>query len=442
MQKVYLIIVLVLGSFCTRAQLVFNENFTGYTNGNLGTQGLWIQSGTGTDVQVASSTPLTYPGYGSGTKYINVASVDGTDPYKMFSTGITTNPNRIIFFSFVVRVSSARKLNLGPDSSITLRNSTDPDIPLRFYIAENIANTGIQFGIQIGSNTIPQFTIGTFQYNTTYLIAIRYDIQSGNNNDDAYLWVNPSNYPAEPSISPLPSPANNGASIINGAENNYGNTIDALQIIQSNDLESPDAAFDGLKVAHSTASDLAWGFLNPALAALPVDLKSFKAINDNNSVRVSWEVGIEDNVKGYEIQRSKDGVTFEAIAFVDAAGKATYSFTDDRPLAGSNFYRVVTIDNDRRLKYSSIVSINGRKDFYLSKFPNPTTNTLIVQHQEVSSEDAILRVTSFDGKVVNVLRLALNSVQTNIDVSTLRTGNYLLEFVNGGKRISTTFIKR
>ena len=159
-------------------------------------------------------------------------------------------------------------------------------------------------------------------------------------------------------------------------------------------------------------------------------------------MKITWEVGTENNVLGYEVQRSKDGSHFDAIGFVNAAAQPNYAYIDDRPLAGTNFYRVVTIDNDRGLKYTSIISVDGRKDLHLFRFPNPTTNTLLVQHQEVSSGDAILRVSSFDGKVVKALRLALNSVQTNIDVSTLRAGNYVVEFVNGGKRISTTFIKQ
>jgi len=445
MQKVYLFIIVSLFSIITNGQLVFNENFSGYSIGNLSvapaTPNLWVPSGSGTDVQVSLATPLTYPGYGSGTRYINVSSVNGIDPHKPFSVPVSTNPNKVGFISFVVRVSSARKILLSPDSSITLFNTGDTDIPLRFYIAENNANLGIQFGVQIGGNTLPQFTQGNFQYNTTYLIVIRYDVGSNNNTDDAYLWVNPSNFPAEPSISPQPGPANNGASVINGASVDFGSTINALRIIQSSTLESPTASFDAIKVAFATTATAAWGLLNPSQAGLPVEMKSFKALKENNSVKVSWEVGTEANLMGYEIQRSQDGIKFETIGFVDAAGKSNYSFMDSNPLSGTNLYRVVSIDNDRRLKYSSIVSINGRKDLYLSRFPNPTTTTLMVQHQEVSAP-AVLRVTSIDGRAVKLVRLALNSVQTNMDVSKLRSGNYILEFVSGDKRVSTTFIKQ
>ena len=440
MQKVYISIVLFLFSCIANAQLVINENFSGYTTGNLGTQGGWTGAVNNPDVQVANTTRLTYPGYGSGANYITVASADGRDPQKAFSTAITGITTQTIFLSFVVRVSSAEEIDGSPDFSVALRNSADTDLPLRFYIAEDIgAPTTIEFGIAIGGSTI-QYTAGNFSYGTTYLIVIRYDISPGATSDDAYLWVNPANFPGEPLTSAATT--STGATIINASEVDFGATLNTLQLFQSDPQDSPDAAFDGFRVAHGATSAAAWSNLSPAQAALPVDIKSLKAVKDNSIVKISWEVGTENNVLGYEIQRSKDGSHFDAIGFVDATAQSNYSYVDNRPLAGTNFYRVVTIDNDRRLKYTSIISVDGRKDLYISRFPNPTTNTLLVQHQEVSSVDATLRVTSLDGKVVKLLRLAVNSVQTNIDVSTLRAGNYVLEFVNGGKRISTTFIKQ
>ena len=453
MQKIYLLLVFSLGSFMGIAQLAINENFSGYTNGNLGNQGSWVSTGGGSQhVQVTTTAPtLSYPNYGSGARYITVSSENGRDPQLPFAGGnVSTTAGRIFFMSFIVRVSDAPLATDNPDYSVILRNSANQfnDAPIRFYIRKDPGpgNT-IEFGVGSGNDDnagsagdAVAYTSGNFQFGTNYLIVIRYDIITGTgNNDDAYLWVNPS-LTSEPSTATATGAT--GATQINNPEETFGGLLNTLQIVQSNNTDSPDAAYDGFKVSHSTNSALAWTNLGILQAALPVDMKSFKAVKDNNIVKISWEVGTENNVLGYEIQRSKDGSHFEPIGFVDAAAQANYSYVDDRPLAGTNFYRVVTIDNDRRLKYTSIVSVDGRKDLFISRFPNPTTNTLLVQHQEVSSGDATLRVSSFDGKVMKALRLAMNSVQTNIDVSTLRAGTYVLEFVNGGKRISTTFIKQ
>jgi hypothetical protein len=178
-----------------------------------------------------------------------------------------------------------------------------------------------------------------------------------------------------------------------------------------------------------------------AAAPLPVLMKSFQAIKVNSDVKVSWEVGTENNVAGYEVQRSQNGTDFQRIGYVNAEGKMNYTYIDNNPLAGTNLYRVVTIDNDRRMKYSSIVIINGRNDLFITRFPNPTTSTLMVQHQEVSAP-AILRITSMDGRIVKQVRLAMHSAQTNVSVGELRTGNYIVEYLSGDKRVRTTFIKQ
>ena len=54
------------------SQLLINENFESYTNGNLNGQNGWTATGNSDRVQVANSSPLTYPGYASGSKYVNV----------------------------------------------------------------------------------------------------------------------------------------------------------------------------------------------------------------------------------------------------------------------------------------------------------------------------------------------------------------------------------
>lgn len=448
MQKVYFLFVVVCFSLATNAQLVFNENFNGYTNGNLsvapvGPQGSWVTNDNGDDVQVNSVSPLVYSGYGTGNKYVTVNDVDGRDPHKLFSSSITTSGNRVIYLSFLVEVRYAPELSDLPDYSIALRNTADADVPLRFYVREDATGSDIEFGIGAGndnnangSGDVVSYTTGNYNYNTTYLIVIRYDVFSAaGNNDDAYLWVNPA------LGSTPPTTASAGATRLDVTEESYGSLLNALQIFQSDNTDSPEGDYDGFRVAHGADATAAWSNLNPPQAPLPVEVKSFKALKENNSVKVSWEVGIESNVMGYEIQRSQDGTSFQPIGFVDAAGKSNYTYMDSNPLSGVNLYRVVTIDNDRRLKYSSIVSVNGRSDLYIARFPNPTTTTLIVQHQEVSAP-AVLRVTSIDGRAVKLVKLALHSVQTNMDVSNLRTGNYILEFVSGEKRVSTTFIKQ
>ena len=176
-------------------------------------------------------------------------------------------------------------------------------------------------------------------------------------------------------------------------------------------------------------------------ATAPVTLKSFTASKDNSKVKLFWQVGIEDNVSRYEILRSADGVRFENIGSVQASAKASYWFGDDLPLAGVNFYRLRTVDNDGKFKFSHIVNVNGRMGLFIHKFPNPAIKNITVQHPQASAS-AVLHITSMSGQTVKLIRLPQAAVQTDIDVSNLLAGNYIIEFRDGKNKVSTKFLKQ
>ena len=70
MKKVIILFLLSLLWSKGYAQLMVDD-FTGYILGDLGTQGGWVQNGSGTDIQISNSNPITYTGFwSSGGNYI------------------------------------------------------------------------------------------------------------------------------------------------------------------------------------------------------------------------------------------------------------------------------------------------------------------------------------------------------------------------------------
>src|SRR5690348_9502207 len=106
MKKIYTLFMVSAIAMTTRAQLVINENFTGYTVGNLNGQGSWASSGTGPDVQVSNLLPLIYSGYNSSGEYDTVTNGNGKTETKAFSQNISTSSAQTIYMSFVVRVGN------------------------------------------------------------------------------------------------------------------------------------------------------------------------------------------------------------------------------------------------------------------------------------------------------------------------------------------------
>lgn len=439
MKKIYSLIMVSAIAFTVNAQLVINENFTGYTNGDLGTQGGWVQKGSGTDVQVSTTTPLTYPGYTSGTQYITVDDIAGKTPWKPFSTAISTGSNKTIYMSFLVRVTAAAKANQAV-YSIALRDTTSSNlnnIPCKFYIAERQGNfTDLQFGIALGTSA-PAYTNPVFSYGTTYLIIIRYDIVTGTNNDNIYMWVNPS--PAtEPST--MLATGNTGATQSGTGEAGYGSTLQALQIFQTS-TNSPVSAFDAFRVAEGSPSAAAWINLSPAGAPLPVRLTSFNAAEEGLSTKLIWNTAEESGISSYIVEKSTDGRTFTAIGTVKAANQKTYSFTDAQGASENSYYRLKMVEMDGSYKLSYIISVKSKLNTNISLSPNPVKNLLMIQHPKVAI-DGHIQIISANGQMLKDIRLAANAVISNVDMSGFTSGLYHIVFKSGSDMFSKTVLKQ
>lgn len=441
MKKIYSFIMVSIIAMTANSQLVFNENFTGYTNGNLVGQGpagnLWTTAGSGTDVQVANSSPLIYPGYTSGTQYINVAATDGIDPYRLFisSSTIPTTSNRFIFMSFLVRVTSAPQAPNNNTYSIALQNTANSNFPARFYIAKDPSSAAIAFGVGVGTEN-PAYTSYNYQTGTTYLIVIRYDVVSGNNNDNAYLWVNPASLSTEPTAGSA-----NASHISSNGEVTYGTSLNSLKIFQSSATSSPVASYDAFRVSHGATSLDAWNNLGPAGATLPVQLTSFNANDEGLNTKLVWNTAEESGISSYVIEKSTDGRTFTAIGSVNAANLKSYSFTDAQGAAENSFYRLKIVEADGSFKYSYIISVKSKLSLNISLSPNPVKSLLMIQHPKAGTNGHI-QIVSAAGQTLKDIRLSANAVISNVDMSGFSSGLYHVVFRNGSDVFSKTVLKQ
>ena len=112
-------------------------------------------------------------------------------------------------------------------------------------------------------------------------------------------------------------------------------------------------------------------------APLPVVFSNISTKSTRSTTVVNWSVVTESGIIQYNIERSGDGNNFTAVGSEPATGHAgNYSFTDEQPLAGVNYYRVVAVSTTSELMYSAIVKVNitGENPPSVKVFPNPVTN--------------------------------------------------------------------
>lgn len=181
---------------------------------------------------------------------------------------------------------------------------------------------------------------------------------------------------------------------------------------------------------------------------LPVNLLSFGARLINNGpgkeVKVEWTTTNEVAAGKFIVERSSGGGPFVAIGEVTARntnGTNAYSFTDAQPLKGISHYRLRQVDRDGKEEWSGVAVVRITSLVSLTVLPNPACSSLAVLHP-AAGNGATLQVVNLHGQVVLLKRLAAGGVQaTNVDVSGLAAGAYVVIFQNGLENTRTIFIK-
>ena len=91
---------------------------------------------------------------------------------------------------------------------------------------------------------------------------------------------------------------------------------------------------------------------------------SFSPVYLDGKTYVRWLVKNDKKDGVFVVERSADGVDFEALGFKDRVGTQLlvnlfYSFVDEEPLPGDNMYRIMQVGADNTFRYSSVVKVNN-----------------------------------------------------------------------------------
>ncbi|MDA3616641.1 RHS repeat-associated core domain-containing protein [Polluticaenibacter yanchengensis] len=175
------------------------------------------------------------------------------------------------------------------------------------------------------------------------------------------------------------------------------------------------------------------------MTVLPVTWLYFTAVNQKTDNLLNWATATEKNTKLYIIERSFDGVNFEQIGNVAAAGNSTvettYYYTDrniDRFNRNTFFYRLKQVDKNGQYTYSNTVLVRYNNSDIKSKtivYPNPTSNivNIYVGNQDLVGSEA--QLFDISGKMIR--RIILDQNLKQIDISGYSNGTYLLRMKNG-----------
>jgi hypothetical protein len=186
---------------------------------------------------------------------------------------------------------------------------------------------------------------------------------------------------------------------------------------------------------------------------LPVTLTDFTATLLSGAPPVTeldWATTFEENSHYFLIQRSPDGQQFSTIDTVAAAANATnghsYTYTDQYPLAGPDYYRLAQVDLDGTTTYSLIREVfvgQSSAGFQLS--PNPAEGTVYLElGGSVSSGSLEVRLLDVQGRTLRswIFQKSEGAWNQPLDVSGLTSGSYFIQVTGASYRAIKTFIKK
>ena len=171
------------------------------------------------------------------------------------------------------------------------------------------------------------------------------------------------------------------------------------------------------------------------ISPVPVKLEYFSLSSKNEVNILTWKIATSDLSTNFSMERSADGIHFNSIGNITAATERCqlpFNFTDDKPLAGKNYYRLKITDANGFSFYSKVL-VAGRNGnntiFYVNVLKDQTV------HMEVIASDGKLMFSQ-------TKTISAGTTQLNLPLKNLAKGVYtLLAYTTDGEIVTKRFIK-
>ncbi|HEV7621702.1 MAG TPA: T9SS type A sorting domain-containing protein, partial [Flavisolibacter sp.] len=180
---------------------------------------------------------------------------------------------------------------------------------------------------------------------------------------------------------------------------------------------------------------------------LPVKFSSFTATCSGEAVNLAWSTAQESNSKNFAVEKSVDGIKWNNIGTVGAAGNSStgknYSFKDVNNISVQSIYRIVENDIDGKLNISPAIKTSCSINEVFNIYPNPVLNKIIIR---LNAEQAgKLNIKVYDSKGVLVIRkestIPAGNSQIPCDMTKLSKGSYTINAAWDNNRRSVQVVK-
>jgi CRISPR/Cas system CMR-associated protein Cmr5 small subunit len=186
------------------------------------------------------------------------------------------------------------------------------------------------------------------------------------------------------------------------------------------------------------------------VSLLPVTGIELGGTASDKQVKLSFKALNEHEMASYTIERSADGTSFTNIGSLQASNanqaSASYSFTDNQPIVGNNYYRIKGSSINGQIQYSNVVVVKyGVHVSSVAVVPNPIEGkTLKLKVSQLAKGNYHINVIDALGRSVFKKEMLLDGsglVQLNLPISA-KAGNYYVKVDGQGTVFVQAFIIR
>ena len=181
---------------------------------------------------------------------------------------------------------------------------------------------------------------------------------------------------------------------------------------------------ESVTVSTNDRNGISVGTPRNCLSIVPIKLKTFAASANNCKATLTWETGMESNVKNIELLRSHNGILFEKAGDVIPKGNNShYAIEIDN--YKDAYFKLRTNDFDGHYGYSKIISLKSNcKTSVYTVSPNPAGDVMEVKGLTTGDQ---LQLLDIAGKMTR----KYNFTHTNkFDLQNLAPGIYIVQVIN------------
>jgi len=224
----------------------------------------------------------------------------------------------------------------------------------------------------------------------------------------------------------------------------------AAQNITLGSYNVPDGYSFTVSVASHPECSIDIGMTYVDCITTDIELTRFAGLAKPEGNLLNWTTANENNSKMFILEHSLNGVEFEQVATVLAAGNSnvsqTYSYFDSQRENGNHYYRLQEVRSNNSVRIvSEVIVINRVMDLsIINIYPVPVRDLLNIEINTDQKEDLVVKLYDISGRIVYE-RHVVSEVGNNkitIFAGELAIGNYFIKIYSQNVNVVEKFVKK